>query len=198
MNSVLQRRLRMMRGGGVSPYLLRDTFTDADGTNLNGRAVEEGSATPATWTVNNGAYNIQSNRANQTGTVDPTMATADAGQANAATSVVGNLAGQHNGIGSLLRFSDNSNHWLADLNPVGFQLFEVNGGGYTSRASSAGSFPASADHTIAATCNGTSFTASVNGGNGINYTSSFGQANTRFGIKTSKSGQRMDDFQVTA
>lgn len=183
-------------GGGIV-YLLRDLFADANGTGLAAHTMDVGSG----WTVHTGTVTIQSNRARTSSA--PGIATADAGQADCDATVITNATADAGGAGLVVRFTDANNCWIfwLDYNASSFDLYEVNGGVSSVRASAGYNPAAAVDQTIVGDCSGAALSATVNGANPISYGSAtHNQTATRVGIRgfqTSTEAHDFDTFEVT-
>src|SRR6185503_7068298 len=108
---------------------IRDTFTDPDATPLGSHAMDSGPG----WSIGAGTWFIQSNKLRKTAT-DATheVASVDAGKADVTVSADLTLpANSHAGV--VVRHTDASNFWLAQLDEAADQhtLFERNAGVFT-------------------------------------------------------------------
>src|SRR5438093_1601717 len=122
--------------GLVGGDLLFDRFANADGTDINGKALEIGGS----WTVVSGTWQTQGGRARKTNATGANQfAKANAGRGDCTVRAKFPLPATGAWtLGLALRFTDVSNHWLALLGGSGAQkvdLFEVNAGSSTLRAS---------------------------------------------------------------
>jgi hypothetical protein len=182
--------------------LLKDTFTDVANTDLSSHSMDIGGG----WATNpaTGAFRISSNRAQSAGTQQ--LAHANCTQSNFTAQVVANFqASGSNDIGLIVRYVDDNNYWGAVLDIGGgtLQLYELNSGSFTLRASSNPSLSGSTDYTVKAVCQGNTITATVNGGNQAAYAlaSDFNNA-TQVGIESglidnNGNAETFDNFQVT-
>lgn len=176
---------------------LRDTFTDADGTNLTTHTMDVGSG----WTVNAGTWTILGNELLKALTPNTHQTcSADAGVADAVVSadLTIPVAGGYTGLS--LRLADNNNGWYAELDEVGqmINLLEVVAGGFTLRAAVGLTLARGSTYTLTATCVGPSITLAV-GATMCNYGSANTQLNTsRFGFRCYTGGSNIDNFKVTA
>lgn len=187
-------------GGGAPPTTyLQDAFTGTNGTALGSHSMNTGSG----WTVHSGTMQIQSNKLNVSGS-GFNLATADAGQANASGSVKYTASVIGSGLtGTLVgRQSDSNNYIAIGVNLTGLDLYTIAGGSYTSRASTGFTVSEGSTYTIALTCNGTSISSTVDGGNALNYTTDFNQSATRWGVRSfvgsGGANANYDDFLVTS
>jgi hypothetical protein len=174
---------------GGPTYLLRDTFTDTDGTSLAAHTMDVGSG----WTIQAGSWAVASNKAH-----NPDLGggwdtvTADAGQGDAAVSA--DLAtGDYAGL--VGRLQDASNFWMGVLSDVWNELriYECSGGAFILRASTA--YTPSGTQTLQFTFSGTGITLAV-GATSVSHTSSSLQSQTKFGLVTFQSDIQFDNFQA--
>jgi hypothetical protein len=187
------RRKRLLKS-----LLLWDTFTDVTGTNITAHTMNIGPG----WTVSGTTWTIQTNQVEVTGASGGTIY-AGAGVANVTASVDVNItattAVRHGHAG---RFSDANNAWRTTLNQSGglFELVEVASGTSTVRASASLTVNTGTAYTIAVTYNGTTITATVNGGSQISYGSaSSNQTVTNFGCYAGTSNKAtFDNFVVNS
>lgn len=185
----------------LSPYLLRDTFTDANGTLLTAHAMDVGPG----WTLHEGTCpTIQSNRASLAGDVG--CVCSDAGRADVvarSTASVGTADANHV-IAVVVRCMDGNNFWQAALFGNGFfAIYDRTGGTFTMHAStSLGALTVGVGYTIEVTASGASITATVNGGNQISYGSAtFNQTVTHHGIRIfsgDATPNTHDDFEAVS
>jgi len=198
-------------GGGAAPsYQFQDTFTGTNGDNIQGRSLEVGTAT---WTENVGNMDIQSNEAN--------VITDGAGEAltHAASSFDTGLSDftarvdiKHSDFGKtasnmvgglMFRRQDGNNFWLAVIKG-GAQEFELRKyvGGSKTNVVNTPFVPADNTwYTIEVVCSGTSITATLDGGNSINTTSSDFQSETIIGFEIASGivyagTGRFDNFEI--
>jgi len=193
----------------ASMYLLRDTFTDANGTALAAHTMDVGPG----WTVD-GVWQVDGNLARLTASTGHTgaqncNAVADAGAADCAVSadvIFGATALYADNAGLVLRWQSQTAHWLMiQLANGSVALYEVTGGVLTQRANSAAGVVAiNSTRTFCAVLSGTTITGSVDGVQRWQYASaSQGQAATRHGLTQCASTpyatatREWDDFTVT-
>ena len=188
-------------GGGGSSVLLQDTFIDTNGTNLSTHTMTVGPG----WTLNSGSWDIQSNQANTTG-VEPAnpawVATADSGYSDTTASLQAQLITPgFNSIGLIFRFQNNSNFWSALITQANkFRIYETNATVFTVRAEADVTIDPEIMYTIQVVTVGTSITATMDGANSINFTSSFLQTQTKMGMRgggNGEAGDRFANFLVT-
>jgi hypothetical protein len=184
-------------GGGGSPVvLLRDTFTDADGTNLSSHSMDTGPG----WTHVAGTITTQGNQASCTDI--PGFYTADSTASDVTLTMafnVGTLSGVQIAEVSV-RGSDGSNYWLGTAwNNGDLILYQVNGGTFTQVASGTWAADASG-HTLTLTASGQTVSVQVDNGTPVSYTDSFNQSATQCGLRLyagSGTPVTADAFQVT-
>lgn len=179
---------KLLRG---KKTLLYDTFTDANGTTLASHGMNIGGG----WTASPNGLNcgaiiqstVQSNHA-QPGGGFYSISTANAGVANCIASIDALVPNASNYVGGLVfRYSDCANYWFLTIQRASggtpyMQIVEVQGGVETSRASV--NVPGATNTTlnIKVTLNGNSIVALAGTGETTNYTSSFNNTATKFGI----------------
>lgn len=182
--------------GGVA-VLLKDDFTDSNGTALSAHAMNIG----AGWTVLQGTFTIQGNKAVGGSAGTQNLAVADALAANVTVSGIGNTPGGGQRMGLLTRVADVNNFWelYFDTATGTIYLVEVVAGVATARASAAQAYSPNTDFALQVSVAGTRISGTVNGGNAITFASmSTGLTATKHGINTYDVGGTMDRFLVTA
>jgi hypothetical protein len=191
----------MASGGGSTGVvtLISDTFTDTNATALASHVIAPTNTPAASWTVDVGAITISSNKAIAT---ENSRSSADAGIADGSVSASMQMTsnGTDSSMGVAGRVTDASNLWVARLYNGNFDLVEVNAGVFTARDTDAFAHAANTDYLIKIVFNGTSITATVDGGTTLTYTSSFSQAATKHGLYLygdSGATARADNFTVT-
>lgn len=173
--------------------LLQDSFPDANGTSLAGKAM----ATGGPWSVLAGTAAVQSNRVEAT--VLEFIAVADAGAADVVVSATVQTTSAGTGAAAVVaRAQDVNNLWLvnASFSAQEVQIYERVAGTYNLRAQSAVTLNASTDYTLQMTASGTSLSGTINGVT-VNYTSSSLQTQTQCGFRMDNSNLRVDDFLAT-
>lgn len=185
------------RSGAAGPLIL-DQFTDTNGTGLASHTIAP-TNTPATaWTVRQGSFSIQSNRA-QCSTSFTDLVTVEAGIADGTFSVViiPTADSLTNGVdqGLVLRQTNTSNYVEVVIQGQMFKAFEV-GGGFTLLDSEAVTITAGVSYTIEVIVSGSTYTATLNGGSMLSFTSTKNQSTARHGLNGSNSTQ-FDDFTVS-
>lgn len=171
--------------------VLSDDFSDANGTDLHGKALDVG----GTWTVQNGAMDVQGGLANNASGLGASYATADAGTGDGQIEcVVNGVAGSF--VAILFRWADASNYWLAraDIDGDLYELVEVNGGAATVRDSEAHTFNDATNYRLVVTLSGTSITCSVPGAPDLTFTSSFNETETEHGLYSGATGDTFNNF----
>ena len=182
--------------------LLRDTFTDTDGTSVADHAPEE-DASAAGWTVDDG-FTITSNRA-----VPTTSASAmrtDQGVVDAALTVVGrlNAVGGSNMLRAILHRASATEYWEARIESSGsISIREVTGGSTVIRASRSGASDpaliAGTDYTLRAWSKGTTMYAARGAGAPISPTMTSNLTATGAAIfgDNSAGGMSIDSVTIT-
>jgi fibronectin type 3 domain-containing protein len=177
----------------VTTPLLKDTFTDSNGTALASHTMDVGSG----WTIGSGAVAVQSNKAVFSATG---QAVADAGRADCTLSVKFRCT-DTNQYGVIpFRYVDESNFWFLYIDAGNrIRIFEKASGSNTTRATTTISYTANNDYTVTVTLLGASIVATFDGGNGGSYGSAAtGLSATKHGIGSDfNAGATFDDFQVT-
>lgn len=187
-----------------------DTFTGANGTSLTAHTIDIN--TPGNpWVLRNSSTMvIQSNKLVPSGSEPSSplywIATIDWGNANSIVSMVANPAGNNANCGVLVRYntSDNTHYLVTHISSLNlFAILEYTGGVYPQRAGATVSIPLGTDRTILVTTNGTSITATINGGNQISYGSaSANSSSTVVGLRVyddiTIGDSTVDNFDVTA
>jgi hypothetical protein len=186
--------------------LLKDTFTDANGTLLQNHTMDTGPG----WQVLSGNWQIQNNAVEQT-TQDFVYdkAVSDAGTSNAtvsaqfSTSVVGGNTGQ---FGLVVRATDNYDYLAVVVSDGQLSLVEDTGGtpGYdivTLAGPVAVSVSTSQPNNFKAVVSGTTVTVYWGGTQVLQYTSAtFNQTATKFGLLSYNAANwpvvTMDNFEV--
>ena len=193
-----QMTLLGVSGNSAAPptYLLHDTFTDADGTDLAAHAMDVGPG----WINLGGAAQIQSDAAQQTSdTYTDARYVSDAGQADAELSMTINCATDVSSfIGFILRAQDVNNLWAVGVSPDRgtMYIYEVAAGVYTVAAQTPWTGTPGTPYTLTASVAGNTITVSQ-GGTSLSYVSSFLQTQTLFGLFSNIQGSTFDDFQVS-
>lgn len=174
----------------ASMYLLRDTFTDVNGTALGSHTMTVGGG----WTADAGTWTVQSNQANPaTLTGGQAVATADAGAAAGKLTVT--IPDTGVATGAVARLVDAANYWLVYAMASGtLRIYEVTAGVFTLRASVATVW-VNGD-TMSLECRGDVLTA-THGADTVSYTSSVRNTATRWGLYAEGVGRRLDTFEVT-
>lgn len=200
---------------GAIAALVSDHFTDSNGTALQSHTPDTGSAA----IIVAGAYDIQSNRANDTedgasGTLS--CAIYDSGVGDFTLTFTGNSGNtKTNGlIGPYFRSSDTSgsgtlNGWGAlfynDGATTACDLYKFIAGVVTGPVNTTTfSLTANTDYTFQIVCSGSSITVKVNGTTRLTATDSFGATNTKHGFLSTSGGSagargyRFDDLTITS
>ena len=175
-----------------------DSFTDTDSTSLDAHTPDIGGS----WVEENGQWDIQSNRANTTGSApggNNWLASIDSGISDGVVSCVINLGANDEG-GVLVRFTDTNHFWLIVIHESNndFRLME-NNAGWTERDKVVlSNIAAGTDYTIEITLNGATISATLDGGNQISYSlATFNQTATKHGLYGNPAAIKYDDFSVS-
>lgn len=198
----------VMLGPNPSTYLLYDTFTDSDGTDLSSHTMDVGSG----WTTVGGVhYEIRSNRAGASAaaTTNTGIIHANAGQGDVSVSVSmpwGALAGGwYKGL--CARASDIDNVWYIAENTEAYWISLVKRSSGTSTEVTHGPVNSPSDyttfHTFSALLRDDVFVAYVDGVVQFTWIDGTFKTNTKFGLKGdrldySSSSWLWDDFKVVA
>jgi hypothetical protein len=191
-------------GGGGPTVLLKDTFTDADGTTLPSHTMDVGGG----WTARFGTFFIQGNAAQGNSDNDADQVTADAGHGDFTLTceVTPAYTDTNNWErpGLLFRWTvADTNEFILDVDADGglVRLFDIQSGVFTVRGSSAQTIASGSTHTAKVVASGTSLTIYWDGASIITYTSSFNQTATQVGLRLGKLGTsakcKWDNLQVT-
>lgn len=189
-------------GPAAPPILLRDTFTGANGTQLNAHAPDVGGP----WIVAANNLTIQNNQC-----VTPTATAeyfdvADSGQSNvtvkADVTFTTGAALNVDHVGLVIRYQDYSNFWMlqAFAGSGGiFRLIEKKAGSFVVLAAGSWSPVIGTTYTLSVTASGTTLTGYVNGVSTVTGTSADFQAATLCGLRlASTTLETADNFLVTA
>lgn len=211
----LERVLRMFRspmgdgafvqpmGGesvaGVSdPTIIYDQF-DGDGA-LGGRTPDTTNIPGNTWTDQSGIGVTESSAAKPYG--DGARAFIQSGESNVIleANVVPNRAADAVVCGLMFRYSDNNNYWYVGgvVATQRFELWVREGGNDTLMDDVSATFSLGVTYALKVTANGTSITATLDGGNELSVTSSFNQSATIHGLRKGEGGYNSywQDFRV--
>jgi hypothetical protein len=184
-------------------YLLYDTFTDSDGTNLTAHTMNTGSG----WTSLFGTWVITSNRAVRSTSGDNEVIVADAGATNVTATVTANIGAAQSfaWVGLVVRATDNSNYWLGLIQTISspsVQLYEKSGGSYTLRDSSTPVVTTSTDYNLKLVASGTTITFYIDNVQVATYASmATGLSATKCGIGASAinpTTRTFNDFAVVS
>lgn len=168
------------------------SFTASNGTSLDAITPEVGGS----WTEQTGNQDIQSNQANSDGT---TVATCSAGISDFLIKVQVTTAAASSRLGVIGRFTDTNNYWLVRVKDTDdeIQIFEVNGGVSTKRATTSVTIDASTSYDLVVVFDGQDITGFVDGGGKVSYGSaSHNQTETLVGIHGGAASERWDNFMV--
>jgi hypothetical protein len=186
--------------------ILSDTFTDTVGTNLTAHAPDVNTPNPGGfWTQITGTQKVIAGNKDQCSSFGAGSGeyTLDAGQADYTLSETINFSSGDTGNyhGLICRVTDGNNHWqvVVDQGNGLMKIRERSGGSNTDRASTSVTINTGTDYTLQAVLSGTSITATLNGGNSINYGSmATGAGKTKVGIRDGQvNTMTHDNFLVT-
>lgn len=181
-----QRRPTIPIVPAVTPgNLLRDTFTDVDGTALAVHTMDVGPG----WTQVSGTTTIQSNTAESGAAC---IATTNAGTADYTLTI--DLLDDANSQ-MVVRYTDANNHWLVRNNGGTLELTQVTAGSPTPRATSAGA--GSVPSTVTITCAGATISAICQSAS-LSYPSATqGQTSPVVGLRAGASGVNWDNLNAS-
>lgn len=194
--TVLLRRRGVCRPGGA---LVSDDFSDADSTNISGKATDTGQ----TWVVASGTWTVTGGKAVPSGAGSELHATVDAGVANVASQITASRpAGNFPYVGVTARFGDVSNYWTVEAHNTGgtYKLTKRVAGAYTTIASGP-AWAAGVAAVLRLEVNGNSINAKINGTSFATTTDAALATNTKHGMKifdNGAAGSTFDDFTVEA
>ena len=181
--AVFPRVMRPAFGPGLAAaagaaLYIEDSFTGANGTNLNGWTPDIANTPGNTWVAALQSWSIISNRARGTN-FQPSLLVIETGVADGVITMPAARGSFENGIA--FRWVDNNNHWRAIISSVsGFALVEVTSGTETTRT-----FTSPADittvATITVTLSGNSISADYKSTN-LSYISSQHSSATKHGV----------------
>jgi hypothetical protein len=182
--------------------LIEDSFAGANGDSLNGRTPDTLS-NGSTWSVQGGAWTIQSNRARKTaGGAGQHYVRIDAGRSDVRVASTLNLVSSNHDSGLILRASTGGAYWLfavtRDVSTTAIILYEYNGSSFLQRSRSDISPISTGDHELIALCSGTNFECYLDGVLRAAYSSSVNQTETLFGIRSYNSAlsDGFDSFKL--
>ena len=169
------------------------TFDAANGTSLDAITPEIGGG----WTEQAGNMDIQSNRANLvTGIAKSTI---ESGLGDAVVSCTINMTAPAVTAGLIVRYEDNNNYWLVYLLTATnkMDLYEVNGGGLTKRATASVVIDSGIDYKVLVLLTGTTIRCFVDDGSTAGYISAFNQTKTKHGLYCDTNVTvRFDNFAI--
>lgn len=194
--------------GTVITILVRDEFTDANGTALTAHTIAPVNEPATDWTAGVGTFQIQSNKAEGNSDADNDQTWCDAGDAD--VSVSADATPSHTDIANaahpslLLRGTDATHNWVTILQSALDQvrIYENTGTGYVERAVGAVALDSGATYAFKAVLSGQTITVYVAEAQVATYGSAASnQAATLFGLRIGKSGvppakQTWDNFKV--
>ena len=163
--------------GRAAVVHINDSFTGADGTNLNGWTPDVENTPGNTWSAVLQNWSIVSECARGTNYLF-SLLVIESGVSDCVLTMPVTRGGNQNGI--VFRYIDNSNYWYATLSSVdGFAIMEVNGGVKTKRSGL--SITMSALETMTVTLSGNSISVNWNGSD-LSYNSALHATATKHGI----------------
>jgi predicted outer membrane repeat protein len=193
---------RMLGGSSAAAAgpttLILDNFTDANSTALTSHTIAPTNTPATSWSALELTYEIQSNRAQNSGGAIASTYCDSAAADGTITSIVRRSGAVDCALA--FRITDANNYWLADLQAAGaFKLFNKAAGSYNEIATTAVTFTDATDYTIKVILNGTSIKAYVNDANELTTTSAVRQTETKHGLWKAGAGGAgiFDDFTVT-
>lgn len=198
-------------GGGI-PYLVRDDFTDADGTLLTAHIIAPINTVGATWAgpalAGDNNLTIRNNRLQFAGVSNAGSNYLDAGIANAilrADYFVGGPGGAGvNEYGAFVsRWTGSTAAWLVLVGYLGSpvaQIYQYNSS-LVLRASAPYALVQGTTYALALTLSGNSISLAINGAGIVSYSSSFNAASTRHGLRlfigsSASDNTYLDNFSV--
>jgi len=175
--TVTQGRATLHAGGGVAVHV-EDSFTAANGTNLNGWTPDIANTPGNTWQAAVLNWSIISNRARGTNYLYSVLVI-DCGNADGIITMPCARGGNRNGI--VFRYVDTSNYWRAEHSSGSglFAIVQTAGGSDVTRASVADT--STTVLTMTVTLSGNNIQANFNS-NTLNYSSAIGASATKHGI----------------
>lgn len=170
--------------------IVKDTFTDADGTSLTNH-IPDISPSGTAWSLVSAGWTINSNQVSGGG-----YAMYDAGQSDNIAVSVDCIYGSYSAI--LFRGSDSSNYYRARISSGGIGLFRFINGSYTSLGSYSFTPVAGTTYTIRVELNASNIVIKVNGTERINVTDSDTTLlnNTDHGFYMTTGSDTFDNFEV--
>jgi len=172
--------------------VIRDEFTDTDGTLLTAHAIAPVNTPLAAWTALSGGAAIYSNRAQRAATTDINVV--DALVSDCVVSV--NLiitAGASAAIA--YRVTDVNNWWMVRIINAGMDIYEFTASVLTMRATVAHTYNSGTSYPMVLTLDGAVATVLCDGAT-ITYTSGVRQLVTNHGLRFSTAACYADNFQI--
>jgi predicted outer membrane repeat protein len=193
---------RMLGGSSAAAAgpttLILDNFNDANSTALTSHTIAPTNTPATSWSALELTYEIQSNRAQNSGGAIASTYCDSAAADGTITSIVRRSGAVDCALA--FRITDANNYWLADLQAAGaFKLFNKAAGSYNEIATTAVTFTDATDYTIKVILNGTSIKVYVDDANELSTTSAVRQTETKHGLWKAGAGGAgiFDDFTVT-
>ncbi len=178
----------------ASPYIAYTLFPQADGTDINGAALEVGS----TWTSIDGTQDVESHKAVSLTGVDASRMVTEVGSATVTVTGIVTIVANGSDNGIILRVTDASNFWLVNVEPTEVAIYKIVAGSFTKLDSKVFAAVTGTPYTIAATFAGNVITATVNGANSMTATDAFNNTATKHGFRLSSPTNTGTSFKVTS
>lgn len=185
--------------------LVKDTFTDDNGTSLDAHDPEV-DAEGGGWTEQGGDSEIQGNRARAVGTTPGAqpywLATVETAVADALLRATTHCTIAASVGGMALRWSSGANLWTGTIYPVGnlFRINEINAGAVTTRATIGVTINAATDYDVVLVADGQDIVAFLDGGSRIAYGSAaLNETETEHGLYATwgnNTNVDLDNFHV--
>lgn len=184
----------------LAPTVL-DTFADSNGTALTARTPTVDTIGSG-WTDSTGNWDIQSNKASYA-TSDSThrQATIDSGLADVVIEGVVNMSSANERASVIVRYTDDNNLWRLYVDNFGnsINIYQVNGGVNTSRASASVTVANATDYRVVGVLDDDNITMYFNDATRITYASAVAlKTNTVHGIHAYVNGGSVthDNFAI--
>ena len=182
--------------GGATPVTATEAFTGSDGADLSGATLDTGGFT---WTVDRGAWSIQTNQGRATGTVSPSaLMTFNPGVSDFDYTVKV-TPGATTVDGLLLRYTDTSNYWRIDLQDTSNRvtLSKAVAGSETAFNSATFTVATGVQYTVRVVAYGSLLVVLVDGVHRISIVDTQWSTVTKVGLITASTSARFDDLSFT-
>lgn len=188
-------------GGGGGSSIVSDTFSSADGTNINGKLPNIGVGSDA-WSVLIGTMETMSGRLLCTGSIGAFAewtCVIESGQGDVTVSAKLQINTSGTDSCLVLRATDVNNYWLIQIIDTGaVNIYKKVAGTFSSLLATASlTITDGVDYTVSAQFSGNVLTATVNGSHLITYTDSFNNTATKHGFRFGNTANQADNFLVT-